>query len=171
LNTMLELNGKTVCILGCGSVGTECAKRLKAFGCKVIGADIVNREHEIFDQVVLINDVQIVLRQTDVLIITMPLTEKTVHFIDKQKIERLKPQAIVVNIARGKIIDELALIEALENRRLGGAVLDVFEEEPLDESSPIWNMDNVVLTPHNCFIGEGNASRLDKVIFKGLYGL
>lgn len=166
---LTELSGKTVCIAGCGSVGTECAKRFEAFGCKVVGIDIAVREIEHFSRVYHLNDVKEVLSNADIAVITLPLTEETYHMFNKDMLDAMKPGAVLVNIARGALVDTDALIAAL-NSKLGGAVLDVFEEEPLDAKSPLWNMENVVVTPHNSFVGEGNSKRLSRVILDNLRG-
>ncbi len=164
---LMELSGKTVCIVGCGSVGTECAKRFKAFGCKVVGIDISVREMEHFSHVYHLNDVKEVLSDADIAVITLPLTEETYHMFNKDMLDAMKPGAVLVNIARGALVDTDALIAAL-NSNLGGAVLDVFEEEPLGSDSPLWDMENVIITPHNCFVGDGNQERLTYVIWDGL---
>lgn len=158
-----ELYGKTVCIVGCGSVGTECAKRFSAFGCHVIGVDLTTREDAAYAEICPLGKLLPTLGCTDVVVLTLPLTEDTRHLIDRTALTTMKPGAILVNIARGAIVDTDALTEALTTR-LGGAVLDVFEEEPLDTTSPLWDMENVILTPHNSFVGEGNHGRMMKVI-------
>ena len=162
-----ELGGKNVCILGCGSVGVECAKRFVAFDCMIWGVDIVVRQIEHFSRVYPLNDVKLVLSKSDIVIITLPLTDKTYHLVDNEMFEAMKTGAIVVNIARGALVDTVALIKSLDDK-LSGAVLDVFEEEPLNDSSPLWNMENVVITPHNSFVGNGNAQRMSNVIMKNL---
>lgn len=163
---VLELSGKNVCIVGCGSVGTECAKRFKAFGCEIIGIDLFPREDINYDQMANLEKFEEVLPDTDVLVLTLPLTEQTKHILDSNMIAHLKESAVLVNIARGAIIDTDALISCID--RIGGAVLDVFEEEPLNEDNPLWDLDNVILTPHNSFVGNGNNARLGKVVIKNL---
>jgi phosphoglycerate dehydrogenase-like enzyme len=163
---LLELNGKTVCIVGCGSVGTECAKRFSAFGCRIIGIDLYPRNDEIYDEMLTLDELDKVLHNTDILIMTLPLTDATRHLIDDKRIEHLKDNAVIVNIARGAIVDTDALLANID--RLGGAVLDVFEDEPLDNNSPFWDKGNVIVTPHNSFIGEGNQERLKEVILENL---
>ena len=160
---LIELSGKKICILGCGSVGTECAKRFEAFDCIVYGIDTKVREHKNFFCIYHLDDVKEVLAKSDIVVITLPLTDETYHMFSKDMFDAMKDGAVVVNIARGALVESKALIEALENK-LGGAVLDVFEEEPLESISPLWDMDNVVITPHNSFVGDGNNERLWKVI-------
>lgn len=163
---LLELSGKNVCIVGCGSVGTECAKRFKAFGCEIIGIDLFPRKDAFYDQMLGLDKFEEVLPYADVVVLTLPLTDETKHLVDGDMMTHLKDGAVLVNIARGAIIDTNALIKSLG--RLGGAVLDVFEEEPLNEYNPLWRMDNVILTPHNSFVGSGNDPRLSKLIIKNL---
>lgn len=163
-----ELYGKTVCILGAGNIGTEVAKRFKAFGTEVIGVDISKKENACFSKVVALDELDSVLHIADIVILTLPLTEKTNAFFDKSRLDAMKNDAVLVNISRGRIINESDLIKELTSGRLYGAVLDVFEQEPLDESSPLWNFDNVILTPHNSFVGEGNQQRLRDLIINNL---
>lgn len=164
---LLELSGKTVCIVGCGSVGGECAKRFAAFGCHVTGIDLVTREDVLYDVILPLNRLSDALASADIVVLTLPLTEETRHLIDRRALDTMKPGAILVNIARGAIVDTNALIEALTTH-LGGAVLDVFEEEPIDQTSPLWDMENVILTPHNSFVGEGNRGRLWEAVSANL---
>ena len=165
-----ELCGKTVTVLGCGSVGTECARRFRAFGCRVRGVDLFPRTDEDYDEMVPLSALDSVLPETDVLVLTLPLTDETRGLIGADRLAKLKPDAVLVNIARGPIVDGAALLEALRTGALSGAVLDVFETEPLPEDSPLWDMENVILTPHNSFAGEGNAARMQALIFRNLKG-
>lgn len=165
---LLELFGRTVCIVGCGNVGTECAKRFKAFGCNVVGVDIVTREDENYSRIELIDNIDEVLVCSDIVVLTLPLTERTFHIMNKDRFEKMKKESVLVNIARGAVVDSTALIEALDNKKLGGAVLDVFEEEPLGNENRLWLMENVIVTPHNSFVGDGNRERLSKVIIDNL---
>lgn len=165
---LMELARKTVCIAGCGSVGTECAKRFAAFGCTVTGVDLYPRVDPAYAEMVHLKELDCMLQEADILILTLPLTEETRNMIDARRLSLLKENAVLVNIARGGVIDSQALEKALPN--LGGAVLDVFETEPLGEDSPLWDMENVIVTPHNSFVGEGNGERLSKVILENLRG-
>jgi phosphoglycerate dehydrogenase-like enzyme len=163
-----ELAGKTVTIVGCGSVGTECAKRFWAFGCRVIGIDLYPRIDEHYEQILSMEYLDAILPETDILILTVPLSDETRHLIGLQRLKRLKAGAVLVNIARGAVIDTDALVQS--SYRLCGAVLDVFEEEPLDETSPLWDMENMIITPHNSFVGDNNQKRLMRVIIDNLEG-
>ena len=160
---LLELFGKTVCIIGCGSVGTECAKRFQAFGCNVVGVDLYSKFDENYKEIVNFDRFVEILPKTDILILTLPLTETSKHLMNSERFALMKQGAILVNIARGALCDGKALEDALDNQ-IAGAVLDVFEEEPLDENSRLWNMENVLISPHNSFVGEGNLPRLNRVI-------
>lgn len=164
---LIELYGKTVCVVGCGSVGTECAKRFKAFGCKVLGVDLFTRNDDNYDDMVNLDKIYEILPMSDVVVLTLPLTDDTYHMIDKNKFSKFKENAVLVNIARGAVVDTEALIQAL-NYKLYGAVLDVFEEEPLDEYSSLWKVEKVIITPHNSFVGENNDYRLTELIFTNL---
>ena len=161
-----ELYEKTVCIVGCGNVGTECAKRFKAFGCYVIGVDLYPREDLSYDSMIGLDKLERALESCDIVIMTLPLTEQTRHLINSSRLSYIKSGAILVNISRGEVVDTNALINEL--KRLGGAVIDVFETEPLQANSPLWEMDNVILTPHNSFVGEKNRERLQNIIIAGL---
>ena len=164
-----ELYGKNVCIIGCGSVGNECAKRFQAFGCHVAGVDLFPREDENYQKIEGFHQLDTLLAEAEIVVLTLPLTEETYHLMNAERIEKLRDGAVLVNIARGAVIDTEALIPEMD--RLGGAVLDVFEEEPLGEDSPLWEMENVIVTPHNSFVGEGNGERLSKVILRNIEGL
>lgn len=164
---LTELYGKKVCIVGCGSVGTECAKRFKAFGCSVVGVDIKPYQKELYDLMLPLDSLDETLMKADITILTLPLTEKTRHFINADRFAAMKNGTVLVNIARGAIIDTDALIAAL-NTHLGGAVLDVFNEEPLSANSPLWDMENVIITPHNSFISDNNDARLRELVINNL---
>ena len=163
---LLELVGKNVLIVGCGSVGNECAKRFAAFGCEVIGVDLFPREDSSYNEMLPLDKLGETLTQADIVVLCLPLTEQTKHLINDNRLSLLKDGATLVNIARGAIIDTEALLNHID--RLTGAVLDVFEEEPLSEDSPLWDKQNIILTPHNSFVGEGNNKRLCAIILSNL---
>ena len=165
---LLELWGKTVTIVGCGSVGTECAKRFRAFGCKVMGLNRSIREDEAFDEILPLGELEEILPKTDVLILSVALTDETAHLMDRRRLSLLPDTAVVVNISRGAVLDREALCEMLLDGRLGGAVLDVFENEPLGTDDPIWDTPNLIATPHNSFVGEGNGKRLAAVVMSAI---
>lgn len=159
-----ELTGKTVVILGCGSVGTECAKRFRVFACKLIGVDIYPRQDERFDEILPLTALDETLPAADVLILTVPLTDETRGLINAARLAAMKPDATLVNISRGAVIDEPSLAAHLQANPAFTATLDVFGEEPIAHNSPLWTFPNVYITPHNCFSGENNSLRLNKLI-------
>ena len=163
---LLELAGKKVLIVGCGSVGNECAKRFKAFDCTITGVDLYPREDSLYSEIMPLDQFDEALKQADIVVLTLPLTAQTHHLIDENKFGLMKYGATIVNIARGAIIDTKALLIHID--RFTGAVLDVFEEEPLNENSPLWSKQNIILTPHNSFVGEGNGGRLREIISENL---
>ena len=166
---VLELFGKTVCIVGVGAVGTESAKRFKAFGCKVIGVNRTVRDAAGFDEVRPMSELDAVLSTADVVLLAVPNTPETRHLMNEERLSLLKPTAVLVNVARGVIVDTEALLRHIDN--IGGAVLDVFEEEPLPADSSLWEKENVLLTPHNSFMGDGNPARTKEEIMRNLRGL
>ena len=166
--TLGELSGKTAVIIGAGNIGGEVAKRLSAFDMTVIGVDITNEKRPYFDNVEFLNALDEQLVIADVIVLTLPLMDSTRGMFNKSKFDLMKDSAIFVNIARGPLVVETDLIKALKDKKISGAVLDVFETEPLDKNSPLWKMDNVILTPHNSFVGENNDKRMFDVMISNL---
>ena len=165
---LLELSGKRVCILGCGDVGREIAKRLKAFDCRITGVNRSARVLPDFDEVLPLDKLPEAAAVCDIMICCIALTPETRGIVSKEVFDFLPAGAIFVNVARGALVDGAALTSWLQNG--GHAVLDVFEEEPLPEASLLWDMENVILTPHNSFVGDGNRARLWETISKVLIG-
>lgn len=163
-----ELSGQVVSIIGCGSVGFECAKRFKAFDTTIISVDVFNHCNKVYDEFCHISSIESALKKSDIVILTLPLTEKTKGMFNKEMFSSFKDGAILVNISRGAVVDENALIDALEKGKLGGAVLDVFENEPLEESSKLWDMKNVIVTPHNSYASKNNSIRLFNLAYSNL---
>jgi len=161
-----ELCGKQVLIVGCGSVGNECAKRFTAFGCRVTGVDLFPREDSLYKAILPLEGINEALKLADVIVLTLPLTEQTKHLLNEERFDSLKSTAVLVNIARGAIVDTEALLRHIDH--IGGVVLDVFEEEPLTETSLLWDKENAILTPHNSFVGEGSLERLEKIVINEL---
>lgn len=167
---ILELFGKTICIVGAGNVGTECAKRFQAFGCRVVGVDLYPREDGSYEKIYSLAEIDECLSQADVVVLTLPLTEETRGMMNEARFAKMKQGSVLVNIARGAVIEENALLKALDEKLLG-AVLDVFAEEPLASNNPLWKKENVLVTPHNSFVGDGNLNRLYHVIKNNLEGI
>lgn len=143
-----EIHNKTMAVLGTGKIGQETAKIAKAFGMKVLGVRHSGKAAENVDEMYQPHQLDKVLPQSDYVVVTLPLTEDTHRLIGAEQFKQMKNDAFFVNIGRGSIVDEKALIEALENNEIAGAGLDVFEKEPLEASNPLWEMENVILTPH-----------------------
>lgn len=165
---LLELNGQTACVVGAGSIGTEIAKRLQVFGVTTIGIDISSQTKEYFDEMYLIEELTQCINKCDLVILTVPLTQTTQGMINQEILGYMKDSAVVVNVARGEIINEKDLIEALRDKTIAGAILDVCEQEPLKKESPLWEMENVIVTPHNSFVSSKNTERLYQLILGNL---
>lgn len=161
-----ELSNKTVCIVGTGSVGMECAKRFYAFNTKIIGVDIIEPETNMIDTFYHISDLNRALENSDVIVLTLPLTPNTRGLFNKETFRYVKQNAVLINVSRGGIICEADLVEALNGRLFSGVALDVFETEPLPKTSPLWNFKNVYLSPHNSFVSENNNKRLFELLYQ-----
>ncbi len=171
LRGLQELAAKQVCIIGAGSIGCALAKRLQAFDCYVQGVNpspVGAPGAAFFERIWRPEELAEVLPQADIVILALPLLPATRGLFDAPMFARMKAGAVFVNVARGPIVDEEALLAALRSGRLGGAVLDVFEQEPLAADSPLWDMPNVVATPHNSFLAESNQQMMFKVIYQNL---
>lgn len=152
------LAGRTIALIGAGTLGQAIAIRARAFGMHVTGMRR-NPERGVpegFDDVAGPADKDRLLALADVVVMAAPLTSETDRLLDADAIARLKPGAIVINVARGQLIDEQALAAALAAGRLGGAALDVFATEPLPTESPFWSLPNVIVTPHNSGFRPGH---------------
>lgn len=144
----VELRGKTLSVLGMGRIGTEVAKRAKVFGMTVVGFDPFLTEERAQSLGVEKASLDEAIRVADFITVHTPLTKETHHMLNAAKIATMKPNVRIINCARGGIIDEDALSQALLQERVAGAALDVFESEPLDTDCPLRAFDNVILTPH-----------------------
>jgi phosphoglycerate dehydrogenase-like enzyme len=151
-----ELGGKTLAIIGLGAIGGRLAELAKAFDLKVIG---LKRDPSTgkgaADEVHAIGDLKKILPEADFVALTCPLTRETENIIDASTLALMKPSAFLVNGARGRCVNEAALIEALSSKRIAGAAIDVTAEEPLPASSPLWETENLFITPHTA--GETRA--------------
>lgn len=166
-----QLYNKKALILGTGAIAVETAKRLKGFDVKTIGFNTSGRSVEYFDEVVNRDKLFEILNDMDYVISTLPGTEKTEKFIDEDFISKMNKNALIINISRGVVIDEKALIKALKEERIRGAALDVFEVEPLPESSPLWEMENVYVFPHISYSSEDFEERMLDVAMNNLKNL
>lgn len=164
-----DLRGQTAVVLGLGAIGSEIASLARALRLHVIGVRrSPRRPDDPVDELVPPSDLASVLPRADWLILAAPLTAQTRGLIDEASLDLLPPVARIVNIARGQIIDERAMIERLQDGRIGGAYLDVFEEEPLPASSPLWSLPNVIVTPHNSEAVASADQRLDQYFLRNL---
>eukprot|EP01082_Thalassiosira_pseudonana_P014347 g13002.t1 g13002 contig7:650190-651360(+) len=151
LHDGMLLRGATLGVVGYGDIGRASAKLAKAYGMKVIGVkrNPVSLRDEYCDVMYGTDKLNTLMEESDYVLISTPLTEQTRNMISKEVLSNCKPSTVIINVGRGPIIDEEALIEALQNRAIKGAGLDVMTVEPLPKSSPLWKLDNVLLSPHN----------------------
>ena len=163
-----ELTGSRVAVVGAGNVGQEVAKRFGALGCHVTGFDIHTNNTPFFDEMALTSSLMERIGIYDVVVITAPLLPSTRGLISYDVMKGMKENATLVNIARGGLIDQKALVQVLCERKDLFAALDVFENEPLEEGSPLWEMDNVAVSPHNSFVSDRNNERMFDVMYQNL---
>ena len=145
-----SLSECTLGVIGVGSIGKALTRRARAFGMKTYGTDIIDIDHVFITETgIEMTDLQSLLSSSDFISVNCDLNPTSYHLINHDTLSLVKPNAMLINTARGPIVDEQALVEALQAKRLGGAALDVFEHEPLPAESPLMKMDNVMLAPHN----------------------
>jgi D-3-phosphoglycerate dehydrogenase len=145
-----SLSECTLGVVGVGNIGKAVTRRAKAFGMKVYGVDIVDIDHVFVSETgIEMTSLENLLKNSDFVSINCDLNPTSQHLMNADTFALMKPNAVLINTARGPIVDEKSLIEALQAHRLGGAALDVFEVEPLPVESPLMKMDNVMLAPHN----------------------
>lgn len=144
-----ELAGSTVTVVGLGALGSAVVERLEGFDVETIGIRHSPEKGGQTDEVVGTDELHHVLARTDYLVLTVPLTDETEGMISTEEFTTLPPDAVVVNVARGRVIDTDALVSALRSNAIGGAGLDVTDPEPLPEDHPLWSFENVLITPHN----------------------
>jgi phosphoglycerate dehydrogenase-like enzyme len=147
-----ELYGSTVGIIGLGDIGMSLAERAQAMGCRVLATrrsiETAQGKSGPVDELLPPSETNYLLQESDYVVVAAPLTPETRHMINAETLRLMKPTAFLFNIARGGLVDEPALIEALKSGVIAGAALDVFEQEPLPAESPLWEMENVIITPH-----------------------
>lgn len=166
--TILELYKKTVGFIGTGSIAYEGAKRLQGFGVEIIGVNTSGKKVDYFDKCYAMNELDKMLPQCDIVVLTIPYTNKTYHLINHSTISMMKEGVFLVNVSRGNIIDEDALLKFLRNGKIRGAALDVFKEEPLERNHPLWHFKNVIITPHNSWVSEMRNERRFNIIYENL---
>ncbi|MBI2542659.1 MAG: D-2-hydroxyacid dehydrogenase [Candidatus Aenigmarchaeota archaeon] len=143
-----ELHGKTIGIIGLGRIGRKIAQLAKAFDMKVLAIVRNPREEKNVDEMYDMKGLDNVLETSDYVVVCLPLTKETQHLFDYEKFSKMKSSTYFINIGRGKIVKENDLIKALKDNIIAGAGLDVFEDEPLPDDSELWNLENVIITPH-----------------------
>lgn len=166
--TWQELFGRTACIIGFGAYGQETAKRLKAFGVRVLVVNRTIKDSPWVDEFYPLEQLEYCLGQADIVILAIALADETKHLMNKARLAAMKPGAILINAARGGLIDEVALLETLEASHIAGAALDVFEAEPLSKDSQLWKTDHVIVSPHNSFVGDKTHHRLFKLLLHNI---
>lgn len=163
-----ELEDEVICVLGTGSLGQGIAKRFKAFNSHVIGINSNGRYIEHFDECYEMIDLKKILERSDVVVITLPLTNKTKYFYDESFFEVMKTGSILLNVGRGRIIDETALIKHLNSNHLAYAMLDVMETEPIPQDSLLWTTDHLLLTAHDSGSSSKTHHRLLKLFIDNI---
>ncbi len=166
--SILELTGKTIGFIGTGTIAHEAAKRLKAFGVKIHGVNTNGRSVVHFDKCYSMDRLGDFLSVCDVVVVTIPLTEKTHGLINKSSLADMKDDSVFINVSRGDIVDEVALLDALGQGKFRGVALDVFEHEPLEVESPFWDIERVHISPHNCWMSEYRNERRFETIIENL---
>lgn len=163
-----ELTGKTLGILGLGTIGSEIARRAGVFGMRVIGTRRTPRPVPGVEQVLPPDRLLDVLRAADVVVITLPLTRETEGLIGETELRAMKPSAFLINVGRGPIVREAVLARALRAGWIAGAGLDVFEREPLPAESPLYDLENVIITPHVSGTSPGYMDRAVPLLVENL---
>jgi phosphoglycerate dehydrogenase-like enzyme len=147
------LRGSTVCVVGAGGVGSEVVRRLEGFDVKI---NVVRRHRQAWNghAVYSLDDIGNAVADADATILAIPLTALTYHLVDRELLSRMKSSSVLVNVARGGLVDTDSLVDALSEGTIAGAALDVTEPEPLPAGHPLWSMPNVIVTPHTANIDE-----------------
>lgn len=166
--SIMELYGKTIGFIGTGTIALEAAKRFQGFGVNIVGVNTDGRDIQYFNKCYAMSELNEMLKLCDVVVGTIPYTKATHHLINEDRFNVMKPGAYFINVARGSIVDEVSLIKNLKDGKIAGAALDVYEEEPLKENNPLWDLSNVVLTSHNSWISEMRNHRRFDLIYKNM---
>ncbi|MFT8322935.1 MAG: D-2-hydroxyacid dehydrogenase [Bacillus sp. (in: firmicutes)] len=169
--SITDLEGSTVGIIGYGEIGKEIAKRCKAFDMTVIGCrKRPNRtgEDDPADKVVGLEEMDMVIKASDFLVLALPSTSETYHSINKDKLSLMKSTSFLINIGRGNTIAEQDLLKVLQAKKIAGAALDVFDIEPLRKNHPFWELDNVIISPHNAYFSPKSMERYMNIFFKNI---
>ncbi|GAB4393601.1 MAG: phosphoglycerate dehydrogenase [Kiloniellaceae bacterium] len=160
--------GRRLLLLGYGSIGQEVARKAKAFDMEVVALNRSGDGGPPADVVAPVTAVGEWLPKADFVVCTLPLTAETRHLLGRQQLAAMKPEALLVNVGRGPVVDQAALAEALEKKRIAGACLDVFDAEPLPPGDPLWRQENLVLSPHVAGTGGPQAQRFAELVSENL---
>ncbi|HHX59948.1 MAG TPA: dihydrofolate reductase [Epulopiscium sp.] len=163
-----EIYKKKIAFIGTGDIAQEAVKRLQGFGVEIVGVNTNGRSVDGFDECFSMDKLGYVLEQSDMVIISLPHTDKTEGIFNKKMLENMKKDACLINVSRGVIINEQDLIHHLEEGNLKGVALDVFEIEPLPPGNKLWDFDRVVITSHNSWISEEIEQRRWDMIIENL---
>lgn len=165
-----ELTGSTVGILGTGSIGKELAKRLKAFDVTVLGYRKNAGNVPYFDEIMADEEgLNRIFEVSDYIVVAIPLTKETHHLVNQKRLLLMKPTALLINVARGKVVDQDALVQALKQNIIRGAAIDVTDPEPLPQDSELWKLDNIYITPHNASSSIYMQDRLTDLAIANLH--
>lgn len=165
---VLELYGKRIGFIGTGTIAQEAAKRLKGFEVSLVGFNTSGKRVHPFDDCFPIGMLDRWIQRFDVLVVAVPSTSGTTRLINRSLMKKMKETAILVNVSRGAVIDENALLEQLNAGRFLGVALDVFEQEPLSPDNPLWDIQRLHITPHNCWMSEKRNDRRFEIILENL---
>lgn len=163
-----ELKGRRVAVVGAGNVGREVARKFNGLEAFVDGFDIRPYECELFKNILHIESLADNVNNYDIVVVTAPSTPETYHLFNERILSDMKQDAMLINISRGTLIDEQALVKVIKGRPDMTAALDVFETEPLSTQSELWSLPNCIISPHNSFVGNGNHARMFDIILKNL---
>ncbi len=162
---MYRMRGKTIGIIGCGRIGSRVYMNLKHFGFRFLICDPYLSKERLAELEIETVDHQAVFRNADYITIHTPLNDETHHMVNAETLAMMKPEAYLVNTSRGPMVDEQALADALRERKIAGAAIDVFEKEPPDPTNPLFGLDNIILTPHLSWYSEDSGwSIREKII-------
>ena len=168
VKNLTEIVDKKILFLGTGTIATEGAKRLQGFECRVDGMNRSGDLKKYFENVYSVNNIMDILNEYDVIISTLPSTDKTYHFINNKFFNKMKDSSIFINISRGDVVDQNALINHIKSGKFKGIALDVFENEPLNKDSELWDFENVYISCHNSWISDRKDDRRFEIIYENL---
>lgn len=168
---IIELFGKTAIIVGFGNIGSEVARRLRSFGMRIIAiskSPLTADRATLADEWYPVSEIDNILPRGNVVVLSLPLTPESYLFLNQSRLSLMCDDSILINVGRGSLLDESALIDLLDCGKFRGVALDVFETEPLPSESPLWNIERVLITPHISYFSDKIVERLFNLILKNL---